>query len=324
MQDNITKIAEIIKTYFEQYGDIIRLWCICLSKKEIAENCDIEKELINSRISPMANEIKPLIKEIEDTLEKTDVYKSIIFQLGWKMPPDKSKRKSGLFTLIENHLSSRKIEWRNIENYFKNVLLNTINEKEKALQVFINKLNWDFIIDYKGIEKEFDIIIEENGNQKIYASDIAKIHYDRKELKTYYSLQEMILKSSVPDWITKLWQRNNEDYFINLSNFYNSNDFDSIKLHDYSISDSYQRKFLEDLTQQFESTFDYVNWVNIIEDDEIVPTSGITKLDPNYLDWDLVYDNIKYSREIYFEYEGKYSVSREKALFNKYTKEYLE
>lgn len=307
LEDNIRKISNIIIKYYEEYGELINYWAIQTdfsSINSLAKHFASEYTNATEILKQLQSNIKDLIDEIYSDTEQTPgkIYDAIIKQIKWKIP--QNKKNAPFFQFLKNHRPLREYRWTEIENEFRCILGQNIEDSESTLINNINDLDWEAgeILDdlESTLSKDLVDLINANnhdymeGRKKIYASDIANIVETYDKLNVYKTIEQMIDNKRLPDWITSFWNGSG----IDLERGYNSDSFQKIDINNNCIIDVFENKCIKTITSYFKTNIDYNDysiWVNLSAEDELIP-ADLTKINVNDdgLEWDIIFDNILY------------------------------
>ena len=334
LEDNISGICNIIKKYYEDYGEQIENWAILTgypSIEKLAAYLESKCSNVTKNLKDLQFSIKTLVLGIyiDKTQRPGSIYDRVIEQLGWEIPSN--KKNTVFYQFLKNCAPTVEVVWPEIEKYFRDNLEKNINNTKIDLICNIQKLDWDLDWDKgKVLEKLYSVLpdyltklIDKNKSghkkigEKIYASDIAHIIKKYKELNVYESIQKMIDNEKISDthWIISFWNKING---INLKEGYDSEDFKQLQLSYNLINNEFETHCITTINHYFNTKIDYKCFVNIIEG-SIIPKNNTVKIQANYLDWDLIYDNMKF-----FVDDSMSASDFMTETFQNYTKIYLE
>lgn len=327
LEENVEKICVIINQYYREYGEPIKDWAIRTGFETITTlAANLEFEFINVKeiLKHLQDAIRNLVVEIykDKTQRPGTVYDKVINQLGWKIPP-KKKKKTIFYQFLKNNAPNIEYSWAKIENDFRRILENNITNKKSNLISNVQKLNLETKILNslkKYFSEELYKFIHDNTSYykekeyKIYASDIVNIIKISEELNIYIAIKEMIANERIPDWLICFWH--NEG--IALKNGYDSECFKQVNLQYNCITEIHEKKCIKTIKNFYEAPPNYKHWINLAEKMDVVP-NNIAKIDANYLDWDIIYDNILYFVDI-----SKPPLDLKIKTFQNSAKEYLK
>lgn len=336
LEDNISGICNIIKKYYEDYGEQIENWAILTgypSIEKLAAYLESKCSNVTKNLKDLQFSIKTLVLGIyiDKTQRPGNVYDRVIEQLGWKIPSN--KKNTVFYQFLKNHAPKHEVVWSEIEKYFRDNLEKNINDTKNNLICNIQKLYWEHGDNKKKFKSEIfqnlsselpdklvELIAEKklrNFGEKIYASDIANIIKIYKELNVYESIKRMIDNENLPDthWILSFWNNTNG---INLKEGYESDNFKQLKLRYNSINNEFETCCISKINHYFNTKIDYKRFVNIIEG-RIIPKNNTEEIQANFLPWDLIYDNMKFFIE-----DSMSDINFMTETFKNFTKNYLE